>query len=413
MAYVPPHRRVQSSSKPEIPALSFNRLYNYPAANDPVFMWFPVDENVNPPANVKLEFKPCPGRSFPYLKDKMLYSISVNPHSVDDVENDMRFLMINATHPWRYTCEKIKGDLRQCFQRLENHVKKSKVDYAKPAFTIRFGKILFHSVRLPWHECVSLYTLEKIWKREISHQFLLKKIFDRHIPKDLFEALKEKTITSLETPALKEKVVYIIMVGDNLNSSIHLRLTCRKKDTNGKQLELKKVYNDGDCVSLFPIQIELDPLKHFVADTSCLNKVMDWRLLGTEKYQIDLHEEDKESILGIVNSARIEVSAKGGLQWPNGGSVRNRFKATEAWTLNVTTIVGKTWDMKFQQANRVNLKDSSGTVSNEIDIKLKSITKYLRDQRQWEEDNIMKILEDSLKWFWMEGLQERSLVHKD
>ncbi|XP_057859173.1 uncharacterized protein LOC131068001 isoform X2 [Cryptomeria japonica] len=394
MAYVPPHRRAKSSSKPETPPHSVNKVYKYPARDDDaarsnVFIWFPVDEHVNPPANVQLDFKPFAGRSFPHLEDKKLYTISVNPNPVDDVENDTRSLMINETHPWRYTCEKIKGALRECFQRLEKYVKGSKPNYAKPTFTARLGQNLFHGSN----------TLEKIWNSEISLQNQLRKVFYTHIPEDIFESLKEKTITSLESPILKEKVVYIVEVGDILNPNTVLRITCRKKGIDGKQLELKK--------------IELHPIRAFVADTSCLKKLMDWRLSVTETYLIDLDEEDKESIEGIVNSACIDVSAKGGLQWPNGGFVRKRFVLIKTWTLNVTTIVGKTWDIKFQHADRAKFMDSSGMVSNEIDIKLKSITKYLRDRRQWEEENIMNILEDSLKWVWMKVLNEYNLVHKD
>ncbi|XP_059069630.1 uncharacterized protein LOC131859647 [Cryptomeria japonica] len=144
--------------------------------------------------------------------------------------------------------------------------------------------------------------------------------------------------------------------------------------------------------------------KHLLADTSCLNKVLDWRLSVTEKYLIDLHEEDKECIEGIVKSACIEVNAEGGLFWPPGALERNRFQVARVQILNVTTIVGKTWDIKFQHVTRVHHTDSSCEVSNEIDLKLKSISKYLRERRQWEEENIMNILEDSLKWVWMEGL---------
>ncbi|GLJ31946.1 hypothetical protein SUGI_0643040 [Cryptomeria japonica] len=88
MAYVPPHRRAKSSSKPETPPHSVNKVYKYPARDDDaarsnVFIWFPVDEHVNPPANVQLDFKPFAGRSFPHLEDKKLYTISVNPNPVD------------------------------------------------------------------------------------------------------------------------------------------------------------------------------------------------------------------------------------------------------------------------------------------------------------------------------------------
>ncbi|XP_059069120.1 uncharacterized protein LOC131076117 isoform X2 [Cryptomeria japonica] len=220
----------------------------------------------------------------------------------------------------------------------------------------------FPSYGLAWHESFTLETLEKTFRHGERGLKTPSKNFDNNIPKDIFEAVKEKAIMSLASPTLKEKVAYLIMT-------------------------------------------ELSTVRHLVADTSCLNKLMDWRLSVTEKYMIDLHEEDKECIEGIVKSACIDVSAKGGLRWPPGGSKRNRFQVRGVWILNVTTIVGKTWDIKFQHANRVHFENPSAcTVSNEINLKLKSISKYLRERRQWDEENIMNILEDSLKWVWMEGL---------
>ncbi|XP_059069119.1 uncharacterized protein LOC131076117 isoform X1 [Cryptomeria japonica] len=249
----------------------------------------------------------------------------------------------------------------------------------------------FPSYGLAWHESFTLETLEKTFRHGERGLKTPSKNFDNNIPKDIFEAVKEKAIMSLASPTLKEKVAYLIMVRDVLNPNVAIVVTCHKKDIDGKQIEFKKT--------------ELSTVRHLVADTSCLNKLMDWRLSVTEKYMIDLHEEDKECIEGIVKSACIDVSAKGGLRWPPGGSKRNRFQVRGVWILNVTTIVGKTWDIKFQHANRVHFENPSAcTVSNEINLKLKSISKYLRERRQWDEENIMNILEDSLKWVWMEGL---------
>ncbi|KAH9294246.1 hypothetical protein KI387_040549, partial [Taxus chinensis] len=84
---------------------------------------------------------------------------------------------------------------------------------------------------------------------------------------------------------------------------------------------------NGDYISSFPLQIELYPVRHFVADISCLNKLIDLRLIVlTQKYLTQLSEEDNECIEGIVKSACLEESTKGGLHWPLGDSVRNRFK---------------------------------------------------------------------------------------
>ncbi|KAH9295358.1 hypothetical protein KI387_038946, partial [Taxus chinensis] len=170
MPYVPPHRRLaeegQSSSRPIVPPLSVSRHgdnkikkkqahkkgenslpdVDIKYARNNFRKWFAVDGNVNPTSSLLLEFKAFPGESFAHLRDEKLYTISANPSRADDqdVENNLRSLTMDEAHPWKYTWEKIKDDLREAFQNVEKYVEISKPDHAKPSFTARLGKILFH-----------------------------------------------------------------------------------------------------------------------------------------------------------------------------------------------------------------------------------------------------------------------------
>ena len=104
-----------------------------------------------------------------------------------------------------------------------------------------------------------------------------------------------------------------------------------------------------------------------------------------------LQEEERESIEGIVKSARIEKGANGGLHWPSkGDTVGNRFKVQGAWHRKVTTIVGKLWSIQLKHVNRANYMErhgytrkanreiSSEEVTYEVDLKITSLTKYMR-----------------------------------
>ncbi|XP_059068730.1 uncharacterized protein LOC131859183 [Cryptomeria japonica] len=247
MAYVPPHRRVQASSSSETIPRSTERLYDHPREDDDegstVFIWFAVDANANLPPNLKFEFKPFGETSFLHLRDTKVYTISVQSHPVDDATNDMRSLMNNESPPWRYTSNKIKDDLRKCFHKLEKYVKMSKPNYAKPSFTARFGKIIFHGYGLESHKSVTLDILEKTFHIE-RHFQTPSKIFYTNIPKDIFEAVKQKAIMSLASPTLKEKVVYLILVRNVSDRSIGMEVTCHKKDIDGKQIEVKKAIQE-------------------------------------------------------------------------------------------------------------------------------------------------------------------------
>ncbi|KAH9301770.1 hypothetical protein KI387_013353, partial [Taxus chinensis] len=107
--------------------------------------------------------------------------------------------------------------------------------------------------------------------------------------------------------------------------------------------------------------------------------MIDMRLIVvTEKYLTELSEEDKECIEGIVKSACLEESVKGGLHWPLGDSVRDRFEVKGSWHVNATSIVGESWNLKFRCVNRIEFNTSSGRVSNEVNLQLKSIAKILR-----------------------------------
>lgn len=410
MSYVPPHKRVQedssSSSKPKpVAPPTFHRNnrggrggrssrilkpeIDIKYARNNIRKWFAVDGNGDT-SKLLLEFKPFHGESFEHLRDENLFTVSANsPENGGlEVESNLRSLAITEALPSKEIRERVKDDLREAFHNVQSYIEATKPDYVKPTFVARFGKILFHGGGLAWHERITVDMLAKTLKGETSLQNRVRKTFDTNLQKNTFEALKEKILAEVQTSEFMEKENYFIQVEDNLRPDVILGLKCVTNSEDGGQLKLKK--------------IEMDPVRHFVADISCVNKFMDLRLLlFTNKYLTELSEEERECIGGIVKSACIEKGVKGGLHWPLGAdSVKDRFRVKGSWHRKITTLVVKLWTIKLQHVNRAEFKASSGRVSDEVNLKFKftSLTKCLRDGEQWDEETIMNSLEDILEW---------------
>lgn len=414
MPYVPPHRRVQEDSSSSVrprpvapPPFDRNNRGGRGSRNSQVLKpdvdikyarnnirkWLAIDGNGDT-SNVLLEFKPFSGESFEHLRDEKLFTVSANPSENGglEVEGNLRSLVLNEAFPSKEISESVKDDLREAFRNVLSYIEANKLDYVKPTFVARFGKILFHGGGLAWHERITVDMLARTLKGETRLQNRVRKTFDTNLQKNILESLKEKIRAGLQTSEFKEKENYFIQVEDNLRPDVILGLTCVVNSEEGGKLKLKK--------------IEMDPVRHFVADISCINKLMDLRLiLVTEKYLTEFSDEEREYIGRIVKSACIEKGVKGGLHWPLGGDcVIDRFRVKGSWHRIVTTIVGKLWTIKLQHVNRGEFKSSSGRVSDEVHLKFTSLTKCLRDQVQWDEENIMNTLEDILGWVWTECL---------
>jgi len=400
MAYVPPHRRIQEDSSSSLkPPPQQGDGSGYVRNN--FRKWFAVDGNGDT-SNLLLEFKPFQGKTYQHLQDKKLYTLSANPPVIEglEVENNLRSTTINQAFPWKQICERFKDDILEEFHDMQSYIEESKLHCAKPSLFIRLGKILFRGHRLACHESFTMDMLERALKAETSFQESVMKSLDINIQKNIFEALQEKILAGLQTSDFTEDENYFIQVADNLCSKGILYLKCVNNSEDGGQLQLEKIHKD------FLYR------KHFIADISCVNKLMDLRLtLGTKNYSTELSEEERECIRGIVKSACIEKGAKVGLHWPDGGdSTGNRFKVKGSWHRKVTTIVGKLWTIQFKHVNRANymktrrLITSCEEVTYEVDLKLTSLTKDLREQVQWDDGNIMNTLEDILKWVWTECL---------
>lgn len=406
MAYVPPHRRIRdgssSSFRPTPVAPPPIGRYNKGSRKREIYVpyvrndfrkWFAVDENGDP-SNLLLKFKPFHGETLEKLRYKKLYTLfadsAVNEGA--EVENKLRSSAINEASPWKRICERFKDNIRAEFLDMQSYIETSKPDHEKPTFLIRFGKNLFRGCELACHEIFTVDMLEEALKAETTSQNAVMKTLDTNIQKIIFEAVEEKILAEMQTTECEEKENYFINVQDNLCPDHLLRLVCVSNSEDGGQLQLKK--------------IKMEPLIHFIADISCVNKLMDLRLtLITQNYSTELSEEERECILGIVKSAHRQDGAKGGLHWPLGGdSVGNRFKVYSTWHRKVTTIVGKLCTIRLQRVNRIEFETSFGGVTYEVDLKLTNLTKNLRDQVQWDEENILNTLKDIVKWVWTEFL---------
>ncbi|XP_020246725.1 uncharacterized protein LOC109824519 [Asparagus officinalis] len=159
----------------------------------------------------------------------------------------------------------------------------------------------------------------------------------------------------------------------------------------------KCVLNDSGALEIR--KIELNNVRHFVADISCLYKDLDLRLMLVTKRRIkSLDDEENEGINKLLKSAIIDPDVRGGLRWPLGEEhVADRFSVVGAWYTKFKVFKNQSMKIKLRYADRFDHRTSTGEVSSEVALKLTEISKHVK------EGNIemgREMVQDAVKLIW-------------
>ncbi|CAK9174926.1 unnamed protein product [Ilex paraguariensis] len=162
----------------------------------------------------------------------------------------------------------------------------------------------------------------------------------------------------------KGKELYHVKLSDNLQPGSTISCKCRVAE-NQKKLELYK--------------IELNQVRHLVADMSCLDKSLDLRLmLCTKRIITTLTDDEVDSIRSLVSSATLDPEVKGGLRWRLGKeSSGDRYTVVGVWHINAKIYRGSSIRLKIRDADRFDFLSSSGEVTCEVTLKMTSIVSNL------------------------------------
>ncbi|KAK9138362.1 hypothetical protein Sjap_008956 [Stephania japonica] len=395
MAYIPPHKRHSKDSdapKPspsELPLPFHSQRSSRSRGGEIVYAqrsisrWFIApstrdDDDVDDDrlaCPVRLESIPCESVEQRRGGEKPMVLVC-DRLKTGETENCGNF----GKSPWKLIVEKIQSDLLGSFQNVRDEMFSNELkEKVKPSFIARFGKIFFH------RNSVILDTLEKISDVERSlHQ--VRRSFYTNISDSFMEAIHGEAIPEFRVDFGEDKEYYHVKVFDKSRPTANISCKCSVME-GGAELELCK--------------IELNEVRHLVVDISCLNKNLDLRLtLRSKRILTALDDEEKHGLLTLIKSAIIDPHVKGGLRWPLGKeSFGDRYSVVGIWHTKIQSYKSSSLRLELRLADRFDYRTSSGEATKEVILRMRGVTKQLRDEIL-EVDVINEMLLDNLKLIW-------------
>ncbi|XP_023538040.1 uncharacterized protein LOC111798921 isoform X2 [Cucurbita pepo subsp. pepo] len=389
MAYLPPHKRHSNDmEKPsptaELLAPLFNRKLDLRASGRKVdrsgriiyadqarHKWFIIgdsdDDNLFPSC-VRLE--PIALRANEHRMGEKHLALVYSNVSQGNKEEEEEVVI----EPWASIVVKLLPDLLSSIEHIKNEMNQD--EEVKPTLVARIGKVIFHGT--------SEFDSNKLPTRAVMGQ--LKRSFRTNVSETYIENIRDKVIPLIGVKFEEEKDTYHIKLSDAEHP--HVTLTC--KCTALPELNKLELY-----------KVELNPVRHMVADISCLKQNVDMRVMTFSKKTVGkLTDDEMEGILDLINSAILDKDVKGGLRWPLGkASSGDRFKVVGAWHTVSQSYVNPFVRIKLRNADRYDFKTLVGEVSNEVTFKMKRLTSELLREKA-EVDVISDMLNENLKLFW-------------
>lgn len=90
-------------------------------------------------------------------------------------------------------------------------------------------------------------------------------------------------------------------------------------------------------------------------------------------------EEEKDKMRDLIGSAVIDGDVKGGLRWPLGKeSSGDRYTVVGVWHTDARTYKSSSVRLKVRNADRFDLRTSTGEVTREVSLKMTGIVSQLQ-----------------------------------
>ncbi|XP_009777298.1 uncharacterized protein LOC107801463 isoform X2 [Nicotiana tabacum] len=292
MAYIPPHKRHSKGLPlPEpTPALETHLLpsfrkkvnlnsfggdqqkrkeKNFPRKNvaytdDAVVKWFTVGLADHSPFSSLLRLHPVSLESFEQKSRQKPLSLLL-PEGCSEGTNEL------IDKPWLFVAENVKQDLFLSFQHMKREMEETDMAEVKPSVVARFGKVLFYGNSSICQESLKTNPLSETTLRK------MKRFFHTDVPPANMDYMENQVAEKLGLEYVQGKELYCVKLSDELRpeSTVSCKCTVAK--------DHKKIQH---------YKIELNRVRHMVADMSCLGKSSDLRLiLYTKKINIALSKQ--------------------------------------------------------------------------------------------------------------------------
>ncbi|KAI9077923.1 hypothetical protein K1719_040052 [Acacia pycnantha] len=392
MAYVPPHKRHSKDigaplPSPELipPHLKKNPNVNprnsYAGrsgkiiyAEQAVSGWYAVglDDHSRLPSSVSLR---------PISLESIERKIGENPLilvTTSQLTGDMGVTCMRS--PAEIITENVLHDLLSSFENVRSQMQVRSSEEVKPALVARFGKVLFHGRPFAAQEAMQKGFAAGI---RLGH---FKRSFYTNIP-----TLYLEKITNEESPKIgfnfeEEKDVFHVKLSDANRPDATISCKCRVIKEH-KRLQMYK--------------IELNQVRHMVADISSLTKNLDLRLmLCSKRILTALKDDEMQCIQDLIHSAILDPNVKGGLRWALGKTCSgDRFSVVGVWHTITKSYRTPSLRLKVRHADRFDFRTSTGESASEVYLKLKRIVSELQ-VGEVDIGLISEMLEQELRLIW-------------
>ncbi|XP_060183720.1 uncharacterized protein LOC132613631 isoform X1 [Lycium barbarum] len=401
MAYIPPHKRQTKGSPPLEPTpapeslipASFRKKVNLNSfwdhhkrkkdkifrtsnvvyTDDAVLRWFSVGLADDSRFSSLVTLQPVPVDSFELRSGQKPLSLFLT-QGCSEGTNEL------IDTPWLFVAANVKQDLLLSFQHMKREMEEADMAQVKPSVVARFGKVLFYGISSACKESLKTNSLIETNLRE------MKRSFHTDVPSSYMSYIENRVGEKLGLEYVQRKELYYIKLSDKLRPESTVSCKCT-------------VSRDQKKIQLY--KIELNRVRHMVADMSCLGKSSDLRLiLYTKKIKMALSDEEINEIKDLIGSAIMDSEVQGGLRWPFGKiSSGGRYAVIAIGHTTSKSYRNSSIRFKLRHANRFDFRSSIGEVTREIFLKMPGIISQLRKQTV-EESLVFELLEDNLKLIW-------------
>ncbi|XP_049391461.1 uncharacterized protein LOC125855812 [Solanum stenotomum] len=305
MSYIPPHKRqikgspsLEPTPAPEsLIRSAFNkrkdnkfRTRNVGYTDHTILKWFSVGLADELRFSSLVSFQPLSPESF-----------ETKEGCSEGIKNEL------IETPCLLIAANVKKDLLLSFQHMKREMEEADMAQVKPSVVARFGKVLFYGISSICKDSLKLNSLTETTSRE------MKGSFHTDVPPSYMDYVENRVVENLGLEYVQGKELCYVKLSDNLRTESTVSSKCTvPKDHNKIQLD----------------KIELNRVRHMVADMSCLGKSSDLRLfVYTKKIKMVLSDEEINEIKDLIGSAIVDSEVPVRLRWPldkrhsSGGSI--------------------------------------------------------------------------------------------
>ncbi|KAK4760331.1 hypothetical protein SAY87_005224 [Trapa incisa] len=405
MSYVPPHKRADKESaglrltpailepqkrrnlNPGSSRTNIDKSGRIVYSNSAISKWFIVglDGDGQIPPSVLLQ--PVRVDSVERVTgEKPLALVKNSPENGGGLNQD------NPEQPWVYIAENVLHDLLSSFENVMSGRKEQHSRDSKPTLVAKVGTILFHGSR---KSSIPEDPERTLLSESLLRQF--RRTFYTNIPSSYMENVMNNVASKIGVDFEQSKDLYNVKLSDKSQPKATISCKCRVRE-EGQRLQVFK--------------IEMNPIRHMVADVSCLGKNLDLRLMLTTKTILtDLCEDEMAGIEELISSVVIDPNVKGGLRWPLGKqSSRDRFEVIGVWHTSSRAYSSPTLRLKVRNADRFDFRTSAGEATGEVSLKLKGIASELLGSDKLDSESNRGMILDAIKLLWEQFLQSDKVL---